>query len=161
MDIQKKSIFESAQEVAQFFAPLRKEGKKIVTTNGCFDILHAGHVRYLTEAASKGDFLIVGVNADSTVRKLKGIGRPLQAEQDRVYVLSALKVVAGAFIFHEDDPRAFLEIIKPDVHVKGGDYSSELLERETVERNGGRIEIVSFVPGKSTTSIVKKIQEKA
>ncbi len=157
------STFEThiAADVSEMFSilkPFREQGKKLVTTNGCFDLIHSGHVRYLSESAALGDMLVVGVNADETVRKLKGSGRPVQKENDRLLVVGSLKMVFGAFIFKEDDPRAFLEILKPDIHVKGGDYTHDILERETVERNGGRVEIVSYLNGYSTSSIVTRIR---
>lgn len=101
---------------------------------------------------------MVGVNSDETVRKLKGAQRPVQNEKDRVLVVGSLKMVFGAFIFREDDPRAFLEVLKPDIHIKGGDYDRDILERETVEKNGGKVEIVSYLEGYSTTSIVSRIR---
>ena len=112
-----QTVFSSAVEVVTFLAPLRAQGKKVVTTNGCFDIIHAGHVQYLYEAAAFGDILVVGINADESVQRLKGPTRPLQPEDDRVYIMGALSMVGAAFIFREDDPRNFLEIIRPDVHV--------------------------------------------
>ena len=153
-----RRVFKDVHEVRKFCAPLRAQGKTLVTTNGCFDIVHSGHVLYLTEAAELGDLLIVGVNADLTVSRLKGKGRPVRDENDRVRVVAALCMVDGAFVFGEDDPRAFLEILRPDVHVKGGDYSEDIIERETVERHGGRIMIVSYAKGFSTTSLVRKIR---
>jgi rfaE bifunctional protein nucleotidyltransferase chain/domain len=151
-------VFKDVQEVNNFLAPLRAQGKKVVTTNGCFDIIHSGHVRYLTEAAGLGDLLVVGVNADETVARLKGPGRPVRKEGDRVLTVAALRMVDAAFIFREDDPRAFLDVLRPDVHVKGGDYTEDIIERETVERHGGRVAIVSYVKGCSTTSFVEKIR---
>ncbi len=150
--------FASVNEVAAFLAPLRAQGRTVVTTNGCYDIIHSGHVRYLCDAAELGDILVVGVNADLTVTKLKGPGRPIRNEGDRLRVVAALAMVDAAFIFPEDDPRAFLEVIRPNVHVKGGDYTGDLLEREVVERHGGRVAIVSYLDGFSTTSFVKKIK---
>lgn len=151
-------VFENVHGLSEAVASLKHQGKTIVTTNGCFDLLHTGHISYLTEAASFGDYLIVGINSDMSVEKLKGSGRPVQKEKDRAFIIGSLKMVDYVFIFSEDDPRAFLSILKPDVHVKGGDYTPEkLLEREVVEANGGKIAIVSFVDGYSTSSIVKKI----
>jgi rfaE bifunctional protein nucleotidyltransferase chain/domain len=152
-------VFNNAHDCAVWLAPLRAAGKTLVTTNGCFDILHTGHVRYLTEAAQKGDLLVVGVNADATVRRLKGADRPLRSEADRVLTVAALAMVDAAFIFGQDDPREFIKELKPDLHVKGGDYTNDIIEREAVERNGGKVVIVSYVKGFSTTSIVKKIQQ--
>jgi glycerol-3-phosphate cytidylyltransferase len=151
-------VFESVHDLSEVIALLKHQGKTIVTTNGCFDLLHTGHISYLTEAASFGDYLIVGINSDMSVQKLKGPGRPVQKENDRAFIIGSLKMVDFVFIFSESDPRAFLNILKPDVHVKGGDYTPEKLpEREIVEANGGKIAIVSFVDGYSTSSIVKKI----
>ena len=157
MEFPLKTIFNDAREVRDFLASLRAKGRKLVTTNGCFDILHAGHVQYLADAKRLGDILVVGVNSDASVGKLKGPSRPIQNEMDRVVLIGSLRTVDAAFIFFEDDPRAFLEILRPDIHVKGGDYSRNILERETVERHGGRIEIVPFVTGHSTTTIIEKI----
>jgi rfaE bifunctional protein nucleotidyltransferase chain/domain len=153
------SIFADAGDVRDFIAPLRDAGKKIVTTNGCFDIIHAGHVQYLTEAARLGDVLVVGINSDDVVHKLKGPDRPVQNEKDRLLVAGALRMVDCAFIFRENDPRAFLEILRPDVHVKGGDYDRNIIEKEVVERYGGSIAIVSFLPGHSTSSLVSRIRK--
>ncbi len=136
----------------------RKNGKTIVTTNGCFDIVHAGHVQYLSEAASLGDYLVVGINCDEVVRNLKGPKRPLQSEQDRLTIVASLAMVDFAFIFRENDPRAFLEVIRPDIHVKGGDYSEDILEKPVVEKYGGRVQIVSFLKDHSTSLLVKKIE---
>jgi glycerol-3-phosphate cytidylyltransferase len=155
-----RTVFPGPHEVRDYFSSLRASGKKLVTTNGCFDILHAGHVRYLNDAKRLGDILVVGVNSDGSVRKLKGPRRPLQGENDRALLIASLRMVDAAFIFREDDPRAFLEILRPDVHVKGGDYGADILEREVVERFGGKIEIVPFVKGYSTTSLVEKIRLK-
>jgi rfaE bifunctional protein nucleotidyltransferase chain/domain len=152
--------FDDARACAAWLAPLRAAGKTLVTTNGCFDILHSGHVRYLAEAAKKGDLLVVGVNADATVQRLKGDDRPLRSEADRVCTVAALAMVDAAFIFREDDPREFIETLKPDLHVKGGDYTRDIIERESVERNGGKVAIVSYVTGFSTTSIIKKMQRR-
>jgi len=147
----------SIEEVCRHLAPRIAQGESVVSTNGCFDLLHSGHIRYLAEAARLGDILIVGVNADATVRKLKGEGRPLQNEADRALIIAALACVDYSFVFPEDDPRAFLEILKPRFHVKGGDYSPDIIERPVVERNGGQIAIVSFVAGRSTTGIIDRM----
>jgi glycerol-3-phosphate cytidylyltransferase len=151
-------IYNSVYEIQSVIEPLRSSGKTLVTTNGCFDLLHSGHIKYLCEAAQLGDMLVVGINADETVRKLKGVGRPVQSEADRALIVGSLKMVFGTFIFNEDDPRAFLSVLKPDIHVKGGDYTKDIPERETVELYGGRVEILSFLQGRSTTSIVSRIR---
>jgi rfaE bifunctional protein nucleotidyltransferase chain/domain len=157
METEIPHVFASAQAVQDYITPLRAAGKKLVTTNGCFDIVHAGHIQYLNEAKHLGDILVVGINSDASVKKLKGELRPIQNQFDRVKLMGALRMVDGAFIFYEDDPRAFLEILRPDIHVKGGDYQRDILEKDVVERYGGRIEIVSFKQGYSTTSLVEKI----
>ena len=153
----KNNILKNAESVVKSITPLREKGDTVVTTNGCFDILHAGHIQYLSEAATKGDILVVGVNCDKVVKKLKGENRPVQKEDDRVAIIGALKMVDCAFIFSEDDPRDFLNIIKPDIHVKGGDYTEDIIEKPVVEAYGGKISIVSFMEGYSTTDIIKKI----
>lgn len=151
-------MFKNVQEVSPLISKLKEEGKTIVTTNGCFDLIHTGHITYLAEAASFGDILIVGINSDESVKKLKGPNRPVQNEMDRAFIIGSLKMVDFTFVFSEPDPCTFLQVIKPDVHVKGGDYTPEKLpERKIIESNGGKIAIVSFVNGYSTTSIVNKI----
>lgn len=138
---------------------LKREGKKVVFTNGCFDILHVGHLTYLNEAKRQGDYLVIGVNSDSSVKRLKGESRPINSEKDRAEMLSGLKAVDMTVIFEEDTPVELIESLKPSIHVKGGDYKKEdLPETEVVERNGGEVRILNFVEGKSTTNIVKKIQ---
>lgn len=139
---------------------LRAGGKRLVVTNGCFDLLHLGHVTYLESARNQGDTLLVGVNGDDSVRQLKGPTRPVNNEQDRAAVLAALQCVDAACIFVEKTATCFLERAQPDVYVKGGDYTLDTLnqdERRAVESHGGRIVIIPFVPGKSTTAILEKI----
>ncbi len=131
-----------------------------MVTNGCFDLLHLGHVTYLESARNLGDALLVGVNGDEAVRKLKGADRPIHNEQDRAAVLAALESVSGVCIFAEETATRFLAHAQPDIYVKGGDYTLEALnqdERKTVERAGGRIVIIPFVLGKSTTATLEKI----
>ena len=149
----------SAEELNSF----RKDNaqKKIVFTNGCFDILHVGHKRYLQQAATLGDILVVGVNSDASVRRLKGPTRPVNNEQDRAEMLSALGFIDYVVIFDEDTPYELIKKIQPDVLVKGGDYKpEEVVGRDIVEARGGRLELISFVEGKSTTNIIKKINQK-
>ncbi|MCF2639038.1 D-glycero-beta-D-manno-heptose 1-phosphate adenylyltransferase [uncultured Fusobacterium sp.] len=151
----------SKETAAKLIEELKLQGKKVVFTNGCFDILHVGHLRYLNEAKKQGDILIVGVNSDNSVRQLKGEGRPINNEIDRAEMLSGLKAVDFTVIFEELTPIETLEKLKPSIHVKGGDYDkNKLPETATVEKNGGEVRILSFVEGKSTTNIVKKIQFK-
>ena len=148
----------SAEEVTRF----RKDNrdKKIVFTNGCFDILHVGHKRYLQQAATLGDILVVGVNSDDSVRRLKGPDRPVNSEQDRAEMLSALGFVDNVVIFGEDTPYELIKQIQPDVLVKGGDYKpEEVVGRDIVEARGGRLELITFVEGKSTTGIIEKIKD--
>ncbi|MBN1578968.1 MAG: D-glycero-beta-D-manno-heptose 1-phosphate adenylyltransferase [Chitinispirillaceae bacterium] len=148
-------------DIQKIIAPIRKMGKTLVTTNGCFDLLHCGHISYLRDAAMQGDLLVVGVNSDESVSRLKGPSRPIQKEQDRVVLIGALKVVDYAFIFFEDDPCAFLEILRPDIHVKGGDYRPERLpETEVVQKHGGRVVVVSFAHGYSTSSLIDRVRSK-
>lgn len=149
----------SPEEVARF----RQDNidKKIVFTNGCFDILHIGHKRYLQKAATLGDILIVGVNSDDSVRRLKGPERPINNEQDRAEMLSAMGFIDYVVIFGEDTPYELIKQIQPDVLVKGGDYKpEEVVGRDIVEARGGRLELISFVEGKSTTNIINKIHQK-
>jgi D-glycero-beta-D-manno-heptose 1-phosphate adenylyltransferase len=141
-------------------AAMRASGKKLVVTNGCFDLLHLGHVTYLENARNLGDALLIGVNGDDAVRQLKGEMRPVTPEQDRAAVLAALESVSGVCIFAEKTATRFLAVARPDVYVKGGDYTLETLnqdERRAVESAGGKISIIPFVPGKSTTAILEKI----
>ena len=146
------------EDLQNLLAGLRKEGKTIVTTNGCFDILHVGHVRYLEATKKFGDVLIVALNSDKSVRSIKGEGRPINNEQDRAEILSALKSVDYVVLFDEDSPAKLLAEIKPDVHTKGADYTMETLpEAKIITENGGKVEFISFVEGKSTTSTIAKI----
>ena len=148
-------------DIARIVEPLRKMGKTLVTTNGCFDLLHTGHVKYLQDAAGLGDILVVGINSDSSVSRLKGPSRPVRSERDRVLLIGSLKPVDYAFIFNEPDPCAFLTVLQPDIHVKGGDYATEdLPETKVVERSGGRVVIVPFTEGYSTTRLIAAIQRK-
>jgi rfaE bifunctional protein nucleotidyltransferase chain/domain len=141
-------------------ATQRAQGRKLVVTNGCFDLLHLGHVTYLETARNLGDVLLIGLNSDSAVNQLKGPGRPVNVEGDRAAVLAALESVSGVCLFQESTATRFLAHAQPDIYVKGGDYTLDTInqeERRTVERLGGRIVIIPFVPGKSTTALLKKI----
>ena len=134
------------------------KGRKVVFTNGCFDLLHAGHVKYLQKARSFGDLLVLGLNSDASVRRLKGEKRPLIGEAERGHILAALDCVDFVVIFDEDTPLRLIEALKPHVLVKGGDYTPDrVVGREIVESYGGRVELVEFVDGKSTTGIIEKI----
>lgn len=149
----------SRKKVREIVRALQASGKKVVFTNGCFDVIHAGHVRYLRKARSFGDLLVVGLNSDGSVRRLKGPGRPLVGEAERAEMLAALEMVDCVTIFGEDTPAALIKDLKPDVLVKGGDYRAEgVVGRNTVEASGGRVAIVPFVRGRSTTGLIKKIR---
>ena len=135
------------------------KGKKIVFTNGCFDILHRGHVTYLNQARELGDLLIVGINSDESVKRVKGPERPVNMLEDRAYVLSALKSVDYVIPFEEDTPLNLINLIMPDILVKGGDYTIDrIIGAQEVLANGGKVEIIPFVPGKSTSAIIDTIK---
>jgi bifunctional protein rfaE, domain II len=150
----------TAEEMRKEIVKLQKAGKRVVFTNGVFDILHIGHLTYLEEAGNLGDILVVGVNSDASVKVNKGDKRPINSEKNRAYVLLGTKFVDYAVIFDEKTPEKLLDILKPDVHVKGGDYKKEdLPETKIVEGNGGEVKILSFVDNVSTTQIINKIIE--
>jgi D-glycero-beta-D-manno-heptose 1-phosphate adenylyltransferase len=139
---------------------VRTMGQRLVVTNGCFDILHLGHVTYLESARQHGDLLLVGVNGDAAVRELKGPDRPLNPESDRAAIVAALACVDAVCIFEQRSALQFLTAAQPDVWVKGGDYTVETInqdERRAVEKGGGEVVILPLVPGKSTTSLLQKI----
>ena len=137
----------------------RKEGKKIVFTNGCFDIIHAGHVDYLQKAKNLGDFLVVGLNSDESVRRLKGPCRPVNNQEDRKKVLENLKPVDLVVIFEEDTPERLIKEIKPDVLVKGGDWKIEnIVGADFVKSYGGEVKTIDFVHNTSTTKTIEKIK---
>ena len=138
---------------------LRAEGKRLVFTNGCFDILHVGHVRYLAQARALGDALVVAINSDRSVRELKGAGRPVMSEDERAELLAALGSVDYVTVFDDTSPRRLISEVLPDVLVKGGDYQpDEIHGREEVERAGGRVLSLPFIEGASTSSIIEKIR---
>ena len=139
---------------------LHRAGEKIVFTNGCFDILHAGHVRYLEKARSFGDCLVLGLNTDASVRGNKGPSRPINSELDRAEVVGALKSVDYVVLFGEKTAETIIAKVRPDVYVKGGDYTLETLpEAKIVQSYGGRVEFVQMVAGRSTTNVIKKIEQ--
>lgn len=148
----------SGEAAAAVAARLRAAGKRVVFTNGCFDLLHVGHIRYLQRARSLGDCLILGLNSDASVRRLKGNNRPLIGEQDRAHVLAALSCIDYVTVFDDDTPLTLIETIRPHILAKGGDYTREqVVGHEIVEGDGGRVELVEVVDGASTTAIVEKI----
>ena len=158
MNFEQKII--SRAELPAWRAKMRASGRKLVVTNGCFDLRHRGHVTYLQAAREQGDILLVGLNSDVSVRELKGANRPINTELDRAAVLASLESVDAVCIFGEKSAQGFLESAQPDIYVKGGDYTVETLdkeERRTVESRGGKILVLPLVPGKSTTALLKKL----
>lgn len=140
---------------------IHNSGKTVVCTNGCFDILHVGHARYLEATKAFADFSIVLLNSDKSVKSIKGPTRPINNENDRAELLSALKCVDYVVLFDEDSPRNLLDEIKPDVYTKGADYTMETLpEADIMRKNGTRVEFIKFVEGKSTTNVIRKMQNK-
>ena len=159
MRLPEQKILERSQ-AKELGVSLRREGKVIVFTNGCFDLLHRGHVEYLYFARSQGDVLIVGVNTDDSLRRLKGSNRPINTLQDRLYVLAALECVDYVIPFHEDTPYELIKEIQPDVLVKGKDYRpDEVVGRDIVESRGGKLVLADYKEGYSTTKLIRKIKE--
>jgi len=139
----------------------RKGGRRVVATNGCFDLLHVGHVRFLQEAKKRGDLLIVGVNGDRSVRELKGEGRPVNGEADRAEVVAGLGCVDAVVIFPEKRATEFLRAVRPEVYVKGGDYQADQLDKDevvAVKEGGGEVQVLALTPGRSTTAVLKKLK---
>ncbi len=148
-------------ELAVILQKLKNDGSVVVTTNGCFDVLHLGHLRYLQAASELGDYLVVAINSDTSVKKLKGENRPLVSEGERAEMLAGLECVDYVVIFPELTPVELLSELKPNIHVKGGDYTLEqLIERDVVEANGGKVVVGLNVPGKSTTNLIEVICER-
>lgn len=148
--------FKSEQEFINELDSIRKN-KKIVFTNGCFDLLHIGHVRYLNEARKLGDYLVVGINSDSSVKVLKGPTRPIQNQDDRAEILSSLESVNATVIFTESTPERLIKNVKPDILVKGGDWTvDQIVGGHFVQSYGGQVMSLQFVEGKSTTKIIEK-----
>jgi rfaE bifunctional protein nucleotidyltransferase chain/domain len=149
----------SRETIGEICNELRVTNKQIVFTNGCFDILHAGHVTYLEKAKRLGDILIIGLNSDKSVKRLKGESRPVNSEHDRAIVLSALKAVDFVVYFEEDTPLELIKIVKPDFLVKGGDYKiADIVGADIVQDKGGEVVVIPFVEGKSTTNIINKMR---
>ncbi len=150
----------SKPDLAAIVEDLRRQGKRIVFTNGCFDLMHIGHTRYLQAARELGDVLVVGVNSDASVRSLdKGPGRPIVPQAQRAEVLAALACVDYVVVFDEPDPGALIGALQPDVLVKGGDWAPDrIIGREVVEARGGRVLTIPLVPGVSTSALVERIQ---
>ncbi len=155
------SNIKNINELAEIRKELKLQNKKVVFTNGVFDILHAGHVDYITKAKAKGDILIVAVNSDSSVKKIKGELRPIVPQNERAFIISSLKPVDYVVIFDEETPYEVIKKIIPDALVKGADWSLEnIVGRDIVEANGGKVETIEFVNDSSTTNIIKTILER-
>jgi D-beta-D-heptose 7-phosphate kinase/D-beta-D-heptose 1-phosphate adenosyltransferase len=153
-----KQKIKKREELLRIIKDLKAKGKRIVFTNGCFDLLHVGHIRYLEEAKTLGDILIVGVNSDASVRKLKGPKRPVLHVEDRAEILSGLGCVDYITVFDELDPLALITSLQPNVLAKGGDWTIEqTVGKEVVERAGGEVVIIPFVQGASTSSLIETI----
>ena len=156
MPINKKIV--TLEKLISIVKKLKKQNKKIATTNGVFDILHIGHVKYLEKAKKLGDVLIVGVNTDKSVKENKGDKRPINDEKSRIGVLAALESVDYVFLFNEKNPIKWISQIKPNIHVKAGDYKlSQIIEKAVVEKNGGKIIIVKVEKSYSTTALIRRI----
>ena len=148
----------SPNQMKKILGVLKRNGKKIVFTNGCFDILHVGHIRYLSKARKLGDVLIVGLNTDRSVRINKGEKRPIVCENERAEVLSALKVVDYVVFFNEPDPETLIKALKPSILVKGADWPEDkIIGGDVVKRSGGRVVRIPLVPGSSSTNLIEKI----
>lgn len=154
----------SWKQLSAWRKAVRETGRRLVVTNGCFDLLHLGHVTYLETARNHGDLLLVGVNSDTAVKSLKGPGRPVNKEDDRALVLAALESVSAVTIFPFKTATRFLSLAQPDIYVKGGDYTLETInqqERRVVEEAEGKIVLLSFVEGRSTTATLKRLGKTA
>ena len=148
------------EDVRALIDVIHHSGKTVVTTNGCFDILHAGHVRYLEKTKSFADYLIVLLNSDKSIKSIKGPSRPINSENDRAEILSALRCVDYVVLFDEDSPRDLLDEMKPDVYTKGADYTMETLpEADIMKKNGTRVEFIEFLQDRSTTKTIEKMQQ--
>lgn len=149
------------EELIEIRIKLKKENKKVVFTNGCFDILHAGHVDYIIKAKEKGDILIVAINSDSSMKRIKGTSRPIVPQNERAFIISNLKSVDFVVIFEEDTPYEIITKLVPDILVKGEDWSIEnIVGKDIVEANGGKVETIKFVNNQSTTNIIKTVLER-
>jgi len=155
-----QSKIQNKEQLGRTLALWRFKDRKVVFTNGCFDLLHKGHVTYLAQAAELGDMMVVGLNSDASVKKLnKGVNRPIQDQDSRALILASLESVGAIIIFDEDTPADLIKFVQPDVLVKGGDWKPEQIAGyDTVKAKGGEVTVIEFIPGFSTTSIEKKIK---
>lgn len=159
----KAKIFHSKNEIefSRLLSFLRFKNQQIVFTNGCFDILHRGHYEYLMKAASMGNIFIVGLNSDASVKRLKGESRPIHNQESRALALASLQFVSAVVLFEEDTPYDLINFIKPNILTKGGDYSiATIVGSDLVLNNGGKVEVIPFVEGYSTTNIINKLNTK-
>ena len=155
-----KRKIKSQKDLKQVVSGLKARGKKIVFTNGCFDLIHYGHIKYLMDAKSKGDILIVAINTDASVKKIKGRKRPIINEKDRIKTLAALESVDYAVLFGDDNPLKVIKSIKPDILVKGADWDKhKIIGGDFVASYGGRVSTIKFATGRSTTNLIKKIAQ--
>ena len=153
-----QNVIQSIDKILKIRNKLKKDGKKVVFTNGVFDILHAGHVDYLAKARQSGDALILALNSDASVKRIKGEKKPIVPQIERAFILSNLKSVDYITIFEDDTPQKLIEILLPDILVKGADWPiDQIVGRKTVEKNGGEVKRIEFVSQQSTTNIIKKI----
>ena len=160
-DVHKRNSLVSWAEAADLVKQARQDGRRIAFTNGCFDILHAGHVRYLTAARATADMLVVGLNSDASVRMIKGPRRPLNPEALRAEVLSGLRCVDWVVLFQEPDPLALITALQPDVLVKGADWAEDrIIGADVVKQRGGRVERIALVPAISTSALIDRIRER-
>jgi rfaE bifunctional protein nucleotidyltransferase chain/domain len=156
-----RSKIKDQQSMKHEIDRLKSNGKKIVFTNGCFDILHPGHARYLYAARQLGDYLVVAVNSDASVRAIKGGERPVQPQEVRAEMLAALECVDGVIVFDEEDPLKIIEVLMPDVLVKGGDWTEDkIIGADVVKAAGGKVKTIPFVEGYSTTDLINKLRER-
>jgi len=156
-----RTKIKTTQELKQLLGILRATGKKIVFTNGCFDLIHTGHTRYLARARSYGDLLVVALNSDTSVRMIKGEKRPINTEAERAETLAALESVDFVTVFDEPDPHRIISELQPDVLVKGGDWPVEkIIGRDVVEARGGKVVSVGYIEGASTTGMIEKILQR-
>lgn len=159
LEIIQSKILSDLEELKRWLAYWNFKDQKVVFTNGCFDILHRGHIDYLARAAGKGDVLIVGLNTDDSVKRIKGDGRPVQDESSRALILAALQFVNAVVLFDEDTPENLIKIVQPDILVKGSDYKAEeIVGYDVVTAKGGKVVTIDFLEGYSTTGILDKIR---
>ncbi|PID61254.1 MAG: D-glycero-beta-D-manno-heptose 1-phosphate adenylyltransferase [Ignavibacteriae bacterium] len=153
-----KNSLKNLSEIIEIKNKLKSENKKIVFTNGCFDIIHAGHVDYLIKAKKQGDVLIVGLNSDDSIRRLKGESRPIVPQTERAFILNNLKPVDYVVLFEEETPINLIEKIVPDILIKGGDWKIDnIVGKDVVEKSGGVVKTIEFVTAQSTTNIIQKV----